>query len=104
MELIGRNMRLFSAEYRFPIARIEHGWMVPPFGINQLHGTLFYDAGGIWFHGSGPDKYYAGAGFELDADLDVFYNVRLRTSLGFAKGLNETLGENKVYLRIGSQF
>ena len=104
VELIGRNMRLFSAEYRFPIARIEHGWMVPPFGINQLHGTLFYDAGGIWFHGSGPDKYYAGAGFELDADLDVFYNVRLRTSLGFAKGLDETLGENKVYLRIGSQF
>jgi hypothetical protein len=103
-ELIGRSMRLLSAEYRFPISRIEYGWMVPPIGINQLHGTLFYDAGGVWNTGSGPDHYYTGAGFELDADLDVFYNVRLRTSLGFAKGLDNTLGENKVYLRIGSQF
>ena len=104
-ELIGNNMRLVSAEYRFPIDRIEHGWMVPPIGINQLHGTLFYDVGGVWYNdSSGPDHYYAGAGFELDADLDVFYNVRLRTSLGFAKGLDARLGENKVYLRIGSQF
>jgi hypothetical protein len=104
VELAGKNMRLLSAEYRFPISRIERGWMIPPIGINQLHGTLFYDAGGVWDYGSGPDHYYTGAGFELDADLDVFYNLRLRTSLGFAKGFDKTLGENKVYLRIGSEF
>jgi len=103
-ELAGKNMRLISAEYRFPISRIEHGWMVPPIGINQLHGTVFYDAGGVWDTGTGPDHYYTGAGFELDADLDVFYNVRLQTSLGFAKGFDKTLGENKVYLRVGSEF
>jgi len=103
-QLVGKNMRLFSAEYRFPIRRIEHGWMVPPIGINQLHGTLFYDAGGVWNTGNGPDHYYTGAGLELNADLDVFYNIRLHTSLGFAKGFDKTLGENKVYLRIGSEF
>ena len=103
-ELRGKNMRLISAEYRFPISRIEHGWMVPPFGFNQLHGTVFYDAGGVWNTGSGPDHYYTGAGFELDADLDVFYNIRVRTSLGFAKGFDKSLGEKKVYLRIGSEF
>lgn len=104
VELAGRNMRLISAEYRFPLRRIERGFMVPPIGINQLHGTLFYDAGGVWNTGSGPDHYYTDAGFELNADLDVFYNIRLRTSLGFAKGFDNTLGENKVYLRIGSEF
>jgi hypothetical protein len=103
-QLIGKNMRLFSLEYRFPISRIEHGWMTPPFGFNQIHGTLFYDAGGVWTTGTGPDKYYAGAGVELNADLDIFYNIRVRTSLGFAKGLDDTIGEKKVYLRIGSEF
>ncbi|MEJ2391891.1 MAG: hypothetical protein P8019_10905 [Gammaproteobacteria bacterium] len=103
-QLIGKNMRLISAEYRFPIARIEHGWMVPPFGFNQVHGTLFYDAGGVWNSGNGPQHYYRGVGFELNADLDVFYNIRLHTSLGFAKGLDKTLGEDKVYLRVGAQF
>lgn len=103
-QLVGINMRLVSAEYRFPIARIEHGWMAPPFGINQVHGTLFYDVGGVWDTGSGPDKHYAGAGFELNADLDIFYNFRINTSLGFATGLDDSLGEDKVYLRIGSHF
>lgn len=103
-ELIGKNMRLVSAEYRFPLSRIERGLMVPPIGVNQLHGTLFYDAGGVWDTGSGPAHYYTGAGFELNADLDVFYNIRLRTSVGFARGFDKTLGENKVYLRIGSEF
>ena len=103
-QLAGKNMRLFSAEYRFPISRIEHGWMVPPFGINQIHGTVFYDTGGVWNTGSGPDKYYPGVGFEFNADMDLFYNFRLKTSLGFASGLDETFGEDKVYLRIGSQF
>ena len=37
-QLTGQNMRLFSAEYRFPMWRIEHGWMSPPFGFNQIHG------------------------------------------------------------------
>lgn len=103
-ELIGKNMRLLSAEYRFPIRRIEHGWMVPPFGFNQIFGTVFYDVGGTWENSSGPDKYYAGTGVEFNADLDIFYNFRLRTTLGYAVGLDDTLGENKVYLRIGSQF
>ena len=103
-QLVGTNMRLFSAEYRFPVARIEHGWMVPPVGVNQVHGTLFYDVGGVWDTGSGPADYYAGAGLEINADLDLFYNFRINASLGFATGLDDTLGEDKVYLRIGSHF
>lgn len=102
--LAGRNMRLFSAEYRFPVWRIEHGWMVPPFGFNQVYATVFYDVGGVWDTGTKPADYYSGAGFEINVDLDIFYNARVNVALGFATGFDDVLGEEKVYLRIGSQF
>jgi len=102
--LAGKNMRLFSAEYRFPLWRIEHGWMAPPFGFNQLHATVFYDVGGTWNTGSKPADYFAGAGFEINTDLDIFYNARVNVAIGFASGLDDVLGEEKAYLRIGSQF
>jgi hypothetical protein len=104
-ELIGQNMRLFTAEYRFPLWRIEHGWMSPPFGFNQIHGTLFYDVGGVWAETeSKPAEYYDGVGAELNTDLDLLYDFRLNVVLGFAHGLDDTIGKDKVYLRIGSQF
>ena len=104
-QLIGQNMRLVSAEYRFPMWRIEHGWMSPPVGFNQIHGTLFYDIGGVWADNeSEPTTYYDGVGFELNSELDLLYDFRFNVVLGFASGLDENLGRDKVYLRIGSQF
>ena len=104
-QLINQNMRLVSAEYRFPMWLIQRGWMAPPIGINQLHGTVFYDVGGVWGEDqSGPDKYYAGTGFELDADLQLLYNLPLNLSLGYAHGFDDQIGNDIVYLRIGSQF
>ena len=104
-QLSGQNMRLVSAEYHFPLWLIERGWMAPPLGINQLHGTLFYDIGGVWGENeSSPPTYYAGAGFELNADLDLLYNLPLNVSLGYASGFDDQIGKNQVYLRIGAQF
>jgi len=104
-QLIGRNMRLFSAEYRFPVWRIEHGWMAPPFGFNQIHGTVFYDTAGVWSNAeSKPANYYDSVGFELNTEMDLLYDFRLNVVLGFASGLDDVIGENKVYIRIGSQF
>lgn len=104
-QLIGQNMRLFSAEYRFPMWRIEHGWMTPPFGFNQLHGTVFYDVGGVWAETeSKPANYYDSIGFELNSELDLLYDFRFNVVLGVATGLDDTLGRDKVYLRIGAQF
>jgi len=103
--LRGKNMRLISLEYRFPLARIEHGWMVPPFGFNQITGTLFYDTGGVWGDGrSSPETYYDSVGFELNTEMDLLYNVRFHLTVGVASGQDPVLGEDKVYLRIGHQF
>lgn len=109
-QLRGKNLRLLSLEYRFPLARIERGGMgagyvIPPLGINQLHATLFYDIGGVWNDDrSSPADHFAGTGVEINTDVDLFYNLRLNLAFGFATGLDNTLGEDKFYVRIGSQF
>ena len=98
-------MRLVTMEYRFPLSRIEHGWMVPPFGFNQVTGTLFYDTGGVWGDSrSSPGTYYDSVGLELNTEMDLFYNVRFHLTLGVASGLDPVLGEDKVYIRVGNQF
>lgn len=101
--LSGHNMGLFSAEYRFPLARIERGWMAPPLGIHQIFGQVFVDAGRAWdtFKTS---KTYVGTGMELGADAILFYNLPLRMQLGYAKGLDDKIGGSQVYFRLGSMF
>ena len=101
-ELRGRKARLYSAEWRFPIKRIERGIMAPPMAIDQLSGALFYDAGRAW---EGPDKgaLRSGMGVELYGDSHLFYRVPLRFRLGYAYGKDEG-GESQFYLRLGSAF
>ena len=102
-ELEGRRMQLASGEYRFPLALIERGWMIPPLGIHQLHGTVFYESGAAW-NGDSPTKHYNSAGAELNADVDLFFNVRMQTVLGVAHGFDRDLGVKQIYLRIGHNF
>ena len=103
-QLTGKNLHLFSLEYRFPIVRIEHGWMSPPLGFNQLHATVFVDSGSTWNTSSSPDKYYNSAGVEFNTDLSIFYNTRVQATIGLANGFDPTLGKTKLYLRLGHQF
>ena len=102
-QLSGESMGLLSAEYRFPIARIERGLMTPPIGIHQVYGNIFVDSGRAWdtFDAS---KTYTGIGAEIGADLVLFYNAVLRMDLGVAKGLDEAIGGQQVYVRLGSSF
>ncbi|MDQ7003997.1 MAG: hypothetical protein Q9N67_03345 [Ghiorsea sp.] len=101
--LSGSALALASLEYRFPIARIERGWMTPPMGIHQLFGQVFADAGR-----AGNDlntaTTYTGIGAELGGDFILFYNLPVRAQLGIAKGLDDTLGGNQFYFRLGSSF
>ena len=103
-ELTGKNIRLASLEYRFPVVRIEHGWMSPPFGFNQLHGTVFFDSGSTWNDTPNPNKYYNSVGVELNTEFSLLYNARVHVAVGLASGLDPVIGQNKIYLRIGHQF
>jgi len=103
--LTGNNANIISTEYRFPIYKLERSFMTPPLGLHELHGAIFYDRGAVWNNNvSSPDKYYSGTGFELTAVMTAFFHGRLNIVLGYAHGLDETIGEDKTYLRLGASF
>lgn len=103
-QLNARNMRLLSAEYRFPLWLVERGWMAPPIGIHRINGTVFYDVGGVWQYGTSPEVYYAGTGLEINAELDMFYSNRMQLSIGYAEGLDNVQGYRQFYLYFGIVF
>ena len=108
-DLTDQRMRLASLEYRFPVWRVERGFMgllgllPPPVALHQLSGTVFVDTGAVWHDGHAPDSYRTGAGAELITDMALGYFARFNLRLGYAHGFDQG-GANQVYLRIGSSF
>lgn len=103
-QLRGRRMQMASIEYRFPIGLVERGWMAPPVGLIQWSGALFADSGATWENGASPDTYYTGVGMELNAEVSLFYGLNLQGRIGVASGLDEQLGEDRVYFSLGAAF
>ncbi len=103
-QLQGRRMQLGSMEWRFPLGLIERGIMAPPIGVMQLAGSVFIDSGAAWDVGHSPDQYYTGTGVELHADLNLFYRVNLKMRLGYAKGQDKSLGDERAYFSLGASF
>ena len=89
VELLGRNARVASVEWRTPLADIDRHAMVPPFGINRLSASFFFDAGGAWDSGHAPEKWRRGVGFEVLAEARLLYALGLQLRLGVARGLDE---------------
>jgi len=101
-QLRGRRAQLLSGEWRFPLQRTERGIMTPPIGLMQWFGSVFAETGSAYQ--SSPGKYYSSLGIEVDADLNIFYGATLRTSLGYAHGFDGDIGDDQIYLRVGSSF
>lgn len=102
-DLSGRRFILYSAEWRFPIVLIERGFIVPPVGLHQLHGAIFYESGDAWNSGSGPNRLHPAAGIELRTEIVLGYWIPLSARLGYAHGFART-GEDQVFLRFGLGF
>lgn len=103
-QLEGTNLRLYSIEYRLPAGEWFDGFTVPPIGLGKTAVHLFVDHGAAWNNGQDKD-YYTGVGVELRPDLLIGYSTfKLESTLGFAKGLDDEIGETKVYLRLGANF
>jgi outer membrane protein assembly factor BamA len=101
--LTGRRMYTAAAEWRFPIARTERGFMAPPVGLQQLYGTLFAEAGDAWNDGRHPDDIASGAGAEAHANVPLFYELLLHLRLGYAYGFADS-GGSQAYLQLGASF
>lgn len=100
-QLTGTDMQLFSGELRFPVVRVERGWMAPPLGLDHIRGKGFYDIGAAWSKGSGDKEYYAGIGTEATFALVIGYRIPLDVTIGFARGLDDDIGEDQVYVTVG---
>jgi hypothetical protein len=97
--LTGPDMFLANLEWRFPLALVESGIMVPPVGVNKLHGSLFYSAGDAWNDEIESADYSTSAGIELIANLFVGYFLPLNLRLGYAHGFDQG-GEDQIYLDV----
>ena len=101
--LVGTDARVSSIEWRAPLVDVDRHGMSPPFGLNRLSATLFFDIGGAWTEGSRPAQYKRGAGIEFIGEVKLFYALGVQLRGGVAKGLDEpheTLG----YLSLGRAF
>lgn len=104
--LRGRRMELGTAEYRFPLGRVERTAMAPPIGLRQWSGALFGSAGRAWDDDSGSRDWRRSIGAEAILDLNFGYQLLpVRARIGVARGLDEEAGGGtEAYLRLGAAF
>jgi len=43
-------------------------------------------------------------GFELQGDINLFYGITTRMRLGFARGFDSEIGEDRIYFSLGGSF
>lgn len=102
--LTGHRLRLQTLEYRMPVANVFDGFLLPPLGLGKLSATVFYDRGAAWEPHRSKTS-YAGTGAELNADILLGYNLLpLDVTMGVAQGLDDELGTQEVYVRLGAAF
>lgn len=101
--LRGVNARRVTVEWRVPIADIDRHAMVPPIGVNRMSGAVFYEAGGTWNSGGGPDRWFRAAGVELLGELRLGYLFGLQLRVGVARGLDEP-ADTRAYVHGGRSF
>ncbi|MSR36308.1 MAG: hypothetical protein EXR95_06645, partial [Gemmatimonadetes bacterium] len=115
-ERAGRLAWSATAEYRFPIVRVNRGWGLIPIHLDQVSGAFFADAGNAW----GPELDAAlpryqnpvrtalgSAGAELAADLLTFFTVSfpLRGGVAFPLTAATRGGTSpRWYMSLGSSF
>ncbi|MCF6280944.1 MAG: hypothetical protein L3J28_01850 [Candidatus Polarisedimenticolaceae bacterium] len=99
-EMVGTNMAIFSAEWRYPLGYHYDGWFVPPVGLGRHSITLFADSGDAWSDG-GSMRLNSGVGVEWAGELLFGYNmIHIGATVGMAHGFG-SLGEDRIYLKIG---
>jgi hypothetical protein len=103
LALRGTDARVTSLEWRMPLADVDRHFMSPPLGLNRLSGAVFFDIGGAWNAGRGPDKYRRGVGVELLGEVKLLYALGLQLRAGVARGLDDPSG-TRAYLSLGRMF
>jgi hypothetical protein len=103
----GTHAALLNADYRWPIARPQHGYGTFPLFLHTIHGALFADAGQTWTETFRASDLKTSAGVELSADLVAGYSLPLTATVGIGWGHDGSgrVADGRVlYMRIGRAF
>jgi outer membrane protein assembly factor BamA len=100
---------LSSAEYRFPIWRVDRGTGTLPLFFRTLHGAVFADAGSAFDDPNQPEGPLLGTGTELRMTGIVGWGLPLQARLGYAFALFPSGGISpnspaSWYFRLGTSF
>lgn len=101
---------LASAEYRFPLWQIDHGFGTLPFFLRNLSGAVIADAGNAFDDTAGAslDQTLLGVGAEVRLSAILFYGYPFYGRLGYAVPVNgsgiDWNSINAFYATVGSSF
>jgi hypothetical protein len=101
-DLQGQAVGTAHIGWRFPIADVERGFMLPllPTGVDRMYGRLIYEEGQAWNWGGGGAAPRGSVSAELDTVLVLGYEEPLLLSLGWSRGIDAD-GEDEFYLNLG---
>ncbi|MCO4771893.1 MAG: PD40 domain-containing protein [Deltaproteobacteria bacterium] len=114
----GDHLWLATAEYRFPLLRIERGFATAPIWLRGVSARVFAEAGQVFStsdyagYGGSPDGFVQflantkpSVGVELEGDIVLFwgglFTGRVGYSFGFADGAYPS---GIVYAQLGTSF
>jgi len=105
----GDNYYMGSAEYRFPILRLERGFGTLPLFLRTVHGAVFADGGNAFNLDEDPGSPLVGVGGELRSSFVIGWAMGLSVRVGYAVGVVGDGGygptdPGSVYLQLGSSF
>ena len=100
---------LASAEYRFPIWRIDRGIQTLPIFFRNFHGAVFVDLGSAFDEPETPELPHLGTGAELRFNTILGWGALIQTRAGYAFSLYPNGGIQPTspeswYFRLGTSF
>lgn len=101
--MFAANARRVTVEWRTPLADVDRHLMVPPIGMNRISAAVFYEAGGVWNNGGGPQDWLRSTGVEALTEVRLGYLLPVQLRIGVARGL-DAAGETRTYVLAGRAF
>jgi len=98
---------VLNADYRWPLAYVQHGAGTWPIFLQTLHAAVFADAGHAWSGAFDPHDLKFDTGAELSADVVAGYVLPIAATVGVAWGRDGSRtapGGATLYVRIGRAF
>lgn len=101
--LVGSQYQVWSAGYRFPILRLDHGFSTVPIYLSRLKGEVFSDSGGAANGLLANADLRTSVGAQLQLGLQFGYYLSGSLRLGWARGFGED-GIDEWFLMYGGGF